>query len=91
MRMALARALVKRPRILFLDDPGTGLDRTGDDALMAHLASLRGKTTVLLVTARPSHMRMADRVTVLHRGAVVLNGTPDIVVPRILQQVEAAA
>ena len=50
-RLSIARALVKKPAILLLDDPGDGLDRAGDAAFIAHLSALRGKTTVLLVTA----------------------------------------
>jgi len=91
MRLSLARAMVKKPAMLFLDDPGTGLDRAGDDALIAHLAGLRGKTTVLLVTARPSHMRVADRVIEMRRGMVVMDGKPDIIVPRILKQIAETA
>jgi ABC-type bacteriocin/lantibiotic exporter with double-glycine peptidase domain len=91
MRLSLARALVKRPAMLFLDDPGTGLDRAGDAALIAHLASLRGKTTVLLVTARPSHMRMADRVIEMRGGMVAMDGKPEIMVPRILKQITESA
>ena len=91
MRLSLARALVKKPTMLFLDDPGTGLDRAGDDALMAHLAGLRGRTTVLLVTARPSHMRMADRVIEMRRGVVAMEGKPEIIVPRILKQMAETA
>ena len=91
MRLSLARALVKRPAMLFLDDPGTGLDRVGDDALLGHLSLLRGKTTVLLVTARPSHMRIADRVMLMRGGTVALQGTPDVIVPRILKQISDSA
>jgi ABC-type bacteriocin/lantibiotic exporter with double-glycine peptidase domain len=91
MRLSLARALVKRPAMLFLDDPGTGLDRAGDDALIRHLTSLRGKTTVLLVTARPSHMRIADRVIEMRNGMVAMDGKPEVIVPRILKQISDSA
>jgi ATP-binding cassette, subfamily C, bacterial LapB len=69
-RLSIARALIKKPAILLLDDPG-GLGREGDAAFMAHLRTLRGKTTVLLVTERPSHMRIADRVVWMRSGIVV--------------------
>lgn len=91
MRLSLARALVKKPTLLFLDDPGTSLDRAGDDALIAHLTSLRGKTTVLLVTARPSHMRIADRVIEMRGGLVSMNGEPKVIIPRILKQISESA
>jgi ATP-binding cassette subfamily C protein LapB len=89
-RLSVARALVKKPPILLLDDPANGLDQASDAALMAHLATLRGKRTVLWVTARPSHMRMADRVVEMRGGMVVADGTPDAVVPQILTRMRSA-
>lgn len=85
-RLSIARALVKKPTILLLDDPGAGLDRAGDVAFMAHLDALRGKTTVLLVTQRPSHMRIADRIVWMRSGMIVANSS-EAATPKILQQV----
>ena len=90
-RLSLARAFVKKSSILLLDDPGNGLDRVGDTALTAHLNSIRGNTTVLLVTARPSHMRIADRVVVMSAGVIVANGKPDIIVPKIIERIASSA
>jgi ATP-binding cassette, subfamily C, bacterial LapB len=90
-RLSIARALVKKPTILLLDDPGNGLDRAGDAALIAHLDALRGKTTVLLVTARPSHMRAADRVIEMRAGMVVADGNPDTVIQKIMKQITSTA
>jgi ATP-binding cassette subfamily C protein/ATP-binding cassette subfamily C protein LapB len=70
-RLSIARALVKKPAILLLDDPADGLDWDGDAAFIAYLSGLRGKTTVGLVTERPSHMRVADRVIWMRDGMVV--------------------
>ena len=90
-RLSIARALVKNPPIVLLDDPGNGLDHAGDVAFMGHLASLRGRSTVLLVTARPSHMRVADRVVEMRGGVVVADGTPEAIVPGILARLTTAA
>ena len=90
-RLSIARALVKKPSILLLDNPGNGLDQAGDAALMKHLAGLRGRCTVLWVTARPSHMRMADRVIEMGGGAIVTDGKPEVVVPKILARLNAVA
>ena len=90
-RLSIARALVKKPAILLLDDLGTGLDQASDTALMAQVDALRGKRTVLWVTARPSHMRVADRVIEMRGGAIVADGKPDVIVPRILARMTAAA
>lgn len=90
-RLSIARALVKKPPILLFDDPGNGLDRAGDAAFMTQLELHRGKSTVLLVTARPSHMRLADRVIEMRGGVVTADGTPEVIVPRILARITAAA
>jgi ATP-binding cassette, subfamily C, bacterial LapB len=90
-RLSIARALVKRPPILLFDDPGHGLDRAGDAALLAHLKVIRGRSTVLLVTARPSHMRAADRVIEMRGGAISAEGPPEKIVPRILAQMTEAS
>jgi ATP-binding cassette, subfamily C, bacterial LapB len=90
-RLSIARALVKKPPILLFDDPGNGLDRAGDAAFMTHLERHRGQSTVLLVTARPSHMRLADRVIEMRGGVVAADGAPDAIVPRILARITAAA
>lgn len=90
-RLSLARAFVKRSSILLLDDPSNGLDRAGDAALTAHLNSLKGNTTVLMVTARPSHMRAADRVVVMNAGVIVANGKPDIIVPKLIGRLAPTA
>jgi ATP-binding cassette, subfamily C, bacterial LapB len=90
-RLSIARALVKKPNILLLDDPGNGLDQAGDAAFMRHLGVLRGKSTVLWVTARPSHMRMADRVIEMRGGLIVADGKPELVVPRLLAGLTTAA
>lgn len=85
-QLILARAYVKDCPIYLMDDPGSRLDRAGDEMFIKKLKSLSGKATVVLITHRPSHMRAADRVVVLERGQVVGDGTPDEVVPAILAQ-----
>jgi len=69
-RLALARALLSRAPVLLLDEPGQSFDERGDAALRALLPRLRGSRTVVMVTHRPSHMRLCDRVVVLQEGRV---------------------
>ncbi len=83
-RLALARAYVKDAPIYLFDEPGNNLDREGDLCLMRKLTAMRGRTTIVLITHRPSHMRLADRVLYLQDGAVVHDGKPDQVLPLIL-------
>jgi ABC-type bacteriocin/lantibiotic exporter with double-glycine peptidase domain len=90
-RLSLARAFVKKASILLLDDSHNGLDPAGEEALTAHLNALRGNTTVLLVTARPNHMRVADRVMVMSAGVVVAGGKPEVIVPKIIESIQSNA
>jgi ATP-binding cassette subfamily C protein/ATP-binding cassette subfamily C protein LapB len=80
-RLNLARGYLKRAPILLLDEPGSGLDVKGDQALMRALANLRGRTTVFIVTHRPSHLKMADRMIWLENGKVRSIGKPQDVLP----------
>jgi ATP-binding cassette subfamily C protein/ATP-binding cassette subfamily C protein LapB len=73
-RLALGRAYLRIAPVLLLDEPANSLDADRDRALIAQLKRLRGRTTTLLVTHRPSHMRLADRVLVLDAGRLRFSG-----------------
>lgn len=90
-RLNLARAWVKDAPIYILDEPGTKLDIEGDQALMKKLQSLKGKSTVIYSTARPSHMMMADRVICIVKGQIVAEGKPEDVVPKYMEAMNRAA
>ena len=79
----LARAFVKDAPVFLLDEPANGLDRSGEQGLLEKLETLRGKATVIMVTHRPSHMRMADRVIYMERGQILHDATPEQVLPLI--------
>lgn len=83
-RLMLARAYVKDAPIYLLDEPGNNLDRDGDLRMMRQLTAMRGRATVIIVTHRPSHMRIADRVIYLQSGTVLHDGKPEQVLPLIL-------
>ncbi len=74
VKIMLAGLYAKNARLLLLDDPGAFLDRDGDRAFLKMLHDLRGRATVLLVTNRPSHMRVCDRIIRLEHGMVVTDG-----------------
>jgi ATP-binding cassette subfamily C protein LapB len=61
-RIALARALALQPRMLILNDANTSLDHAADAAILRELAGLRGSTTLVLATGRPSWIAIADHV-----------------------------
>ncbi len=90
-QISLARAFVKNVGIYLLDEPGTALDRNGDLALMRLLEARKGQATTILVTHRPSHMWMADRVIVLQDGAVIADGSPEKIVPNFMNSSEQSA
>ncbi len=82
-RLALARVMLKPAALVLLDEPGTGLDDAGSQALERCVAWLRGRSTVLMISHRPSHMRLADTVVLMNRGSVVAAGAFDQVKERI--------
>ncbi len=74
-RLAIARALVRRPEIYLFDDSFSALDFATDAALRAALAPETRDATVVVVAQRVSTIRHADRIVVLDDGAVVGIGT----------------
>lgn len=60
-RIAIARVLALDPRIILFDEANTAMDGPGDEALRAHLESLKGDRTLVLVSLRPSLLKLADR------------------------------
>ncbi len=74
-RLGLARALYGRPPLLVLDEPTTDLDREGERALERVLAECKARgCRVVVVSRRPSVLRLADRLLVLSEGRSVANG-----------------
>jgi ATP-binding cassette subfamily B protein len=74
-RLALARAVIGRPRVLVLDDPLSALDVHTEALVEEALARVLRGTTALLVVHRPSTVALADRVALLHGGRIVAVGT----------------
>ncbi|MGW4650854.1 ABC transporter ATP-binding protein [Kitasatospora sp. NPDC004289] len=74
-RLAIARALVSRPKVYLFDDSFSALDYTTDARLRAALARETAEAAVLIVAQRVSTIRDADRIVVLDEGAVVGTGT----------------
>ncbi|CAA7612954.1 peptidase domain-containing ABC transporter [Magnetospirillum sp. UT-4] len=76
-RLSLARAYLKPAPLMLFDEPGNGLDFEGDLIFQAALAELRKTSTILIVTHRPSHLRLADAVVYMEEGYVREVGTFD--------------
>lgn len=74
-RLTIARALVKKPRILILDDSASALDYATDAALRKALRTLPDSVTVFIVSQRTSSLQHADQILVLDDGHLVGCGT----------------
>jgi len=77
-RLALALALVGRPQVAFLDEPGSGVDPQGRLAIRAVVAGLRDDGVTVLLTTHDldEAEKLADHVVILDRGSVVAAGSP---------------
>lgn len=70
-RIALARIYLRPSAVLLLDEPSQWLDEAGDAALKQALRARKGRQTIVMVTHRPSHLAICDRVVMLDGGRVV--------------------
>lgn len=76
-RLTIARALVRRPGILILDDSASALDYATDAKLRTAIRGLEGQTTTFIVSQRASSIRHADKIVVLDDGEMAGIGTHD--------------
>ncbi len=83
--MSVARGLMRNRALYLLDEPASGIGMDHEDALCQRLELLRGHRTVVMVSDRPSHFSLADRLILLDRGRVVINDTG----PEALRKVRA--
>jgi ATP-binding cassette subfamily C exporter for protease/lipase len=90
-RVGLARALYGEPALVVLDEPNANLDDEGEAALVRAVQGLKEKgKTVVLISHRPGVVSVADRLLILHEGAVQASGPRDGVLAALKQQREAA-
>jgi ATP-binding cassette, subfamily B, multidrug efflux pump len=74
-RTAIARALIRNPRILILDDALSSVDTHTEDKILNHLREVMQGRTTIFISHRVSTVRNADRIAVLHEGRIVESGT----------------
>jgi ATP-binding cassette, subfamily B, multidrug efflux pump len=76
-RTAIARALIRSPKILVLDDALSSVDTHTEDRILNHLRNVMKGRTTIFISHRVSTVRNADRIAVLHGGRIVELGTHD--------------
>ena len=76
-RLAIARALLTKPRLLLLDEATSALDAASEDHIRQSVAGLKGQCSIVAIAHRLSTVRQADRILVLEDGCLVASGTHD--------------
>ncbi|HKX26133.1 MAG TPA: ABC transporter ATP-binding protein [Blastocatellia bacterium] len=81
-RIALARAILRQPKILILDDALSSVDTDTEARILLHLREVRRERTTILISHRISALKNADRIIVLREGRVVERGTHEELLTR---------
>jgi ATP-binding cassette subfamily B protein len=81
-RTAIARALIRSPRILVLDDALASVDTQTEDRILNHLREIMQGRTTIFISHRVSTVRNADCIAVLHDGQIVEYGTHEELIER---------
>lgn len=74
-RLSIARALVRRPRLLLLDESTSALDVESEKKIQEVLATLGGRTTIIAIAHRLNTIHRADRIFLIEEGRCVEQGT----------------
>lgn len=91
-RLALARALYRRPRLVILDEPNSNLDQVGEAALNTCIKMLKELgSTVIMVSHRQGALELADQLVLVSSGRVTDSGKPEEVLARLAHQSGATA
>jgi len=83
--LCLARAYLRHTSIIMLDEPTNVLDDRADRYLMKALKELKGKCTILMISHRPSHLKMMDSLLLFDQGQLVVQGPPAAILPQVPQ------
>ncbi len=81
--IAIARALAGQPSVLVFDEPTSAMDQRTEDALIQRLQAEAAGKTVIVITHRPSMLKLVRRIIVVERGRIVADGPRDEILKRI--------
>jgi ATP-binding cassette, subfamily C, bacterial LapB len=81
--IAMARALAGKPPVLILDEPTSSVDTETEGRLIQRLRQELDGRTLILITHRPSLLALVDRVILMARGRVAMDGTPEQITGRV--------
>ena len=82
-KIALSRAFLRNAPVLILDEPAGSMDEKDEAVFLETLNAIRGTQTIIMITQRPSHMRMCDRLMVLKKGQIDMLGNPEEVLSKM--------
>jgi ATP-binding cassette subfamily C protein LapB len=81
--LLLARVLLRRPRVLLLDEPTASFDEVSEAAVIDMLGRLGGDVSVIMATHRPALLRIVDRLIVVSNGAIAMDGPKNEVLAQL--------
>ena len=84
--VALARALVRDPDILILDEPTSNMDNASEQMIKNRLKAVMGNKTLVLITHRLSMLELVDRLIVMEGGRIIADGPKNEVLRRLREQ-----
>ena len=84
--ISMARAFVSPATIFLLDEPGASLDDEADHNFMKQIKQIKGKRSIVMVSHRPSHIRLADKAVLLDQGIVQFVGPSDKAIKLLLEE-----
>ncbi len=87
----IARAVLKDPPILILDEPTASMDSTSEERVRRNLDAFSGDRTLLVITHRTALLDLVDRIIVMDGGRVVADGRKDEVLKALQQGVARGA
>ncbi|MDV7340566.1 peptidase domain-containing ABC transporter [Terasakiella sp. A23] len=82
-KIALGRAFLRKAPVMILDEPAGSMDEKDEATFIEALERARGTQTIIMITQRPSHMRLCDRLMVLKEGQIDMLGKPNEVLDKM--------